>query len=639
MNTLIYKLNSLGRPVLTAGANLNRNVAAAVGPRFSSTGDDTKPKTLALQDQLLNLPLPEIKDTISKFLLTAKPHLSETEYKTTAKKLLQLTEKNGIGEQLQSILAERRDKRINWFADWWLDMAYLTYRDPVVVWSSPGFAFPKVSFAGEEDRLEYTAKMLVGILDFKTMLDNQTLPVEFAGKQPIDMKTYYNLFGVNRVPGEPKDSLIFNPNSKHIIVAHNKNFFKLTVADSSGKWMNKDQMLTALKAIVNESNNLGQGAPVGGLTSDNRDNWAAAYKLLSANNANASSIQELETSLLVMCLDSDTSEVSMPDSMSKTALQSLHGFNQNFENRWFDKTLNFFVGSSGENGCISEHTPADGVVVMKIADHAMSYIHGKLSIDESPANLTPTPAHLPFQVSAEVQEYVEKAKAHIAGLIDDLQMRVMNFQPYGKNTIKLFKVSPDSWVQMAIQSAFYRTHGIPAATYESGGLRSFHEARTEVIRSCSEESVQFSKMMLNPQASDADKYNALMNAIRGHNTYARMATQGLGVDRHLQGMKMAALENDLPVPEIFSDPGYTRSARMRLSTSQISSAYGSFTCFGPLQLDGYGCCYSINKDSIIVSISSMKSNEETNSDTFHDNLTQSLIDMQQVCHQSLSSKL
>ena len=59
--------------------------------------------------------------------------------------------------------------------------------------------------------------------DFKTMLDNQTLPVEFARKQPIDMKTYYNLFGVNRVPGEPKDSLIFNPNSKHIIVAHNKN--------------------------------------------------------------------------------------------------------------------------------------------------------------------------------------------------------------------------------------------------------------------------------------------------------------------------------------------------------------------------------------------------------------------------------
>ena len=84
----------------------------------------------------------------------------------------------------------------------------------------------------------------------------------------------------------------------------------------------------------------------------------------------------------------------------------------------------------------------------------------------------------------------------------------------------------------------------------------------------------------------------------GHNTYARMATQGLGVDRHLQGMKMAALDNDLPVPEIFSDPGYTRSARMRLSTSQISSAYGSFTCFGPLQVIGQ---YLVDTRGIICS--------------------------------------
>ena len=47
-------------------------------------------------------------------------------------------------------------------------------------------------------------------------------------------------------------------------------FFKLTVADAKGKWLNKDQMLTALKSVVNESNNVGEGAPVGGLTSDNR---------------------------------------------------------------------------------------------------------------------------------------------------------------------------------------------------------------------------------------------------------------------------------------------------------------------------------------------------------------------------------
>jgi len=606
--------------------------------RLYSTSEKP-PKTLSLQDQLKRLPVPELKDTVSKFLITAKPHLSEEEYKTTAKKLMQLTEPNGVGETLQKILLQRKEEKLNWFADWWLEMAYLAYRDPVVVWSSPGFAFPHIAFNDREHQLSFTAKLLVGILDFKTMLDQQTLPVEFMGKQPVDMKTYYNLFGVNRVPRENVDQLMFNPNSKHIIIAHNKNFFKLVVADESGKWLNYHQMFDALSSIVNQSNNAGPGVGVGGLTSDNRDNWAKAYQSLLTNNQNAESIKEIETSLMIMCLDGDTSQHKMPDTLSKTALQSLHGFSQNFDNRWFDKCLNFFVGESGENGCISEHTPADGVVVMKIADHALSYVHGKLPLDESPAGAVPAPAHLKFKANDEVLKSIETAKTNITELMEDLQMRVLDFRHFGKNTIKMFKVSPDSFVQMALQFAFYRTHRVPGATYESGGLRMYHEARTECIRSCSEESVNFAKTMLSASASDAEKFNSLMNAVRGHNAYAKMATQGQGVDRHFQGIKMAAKEAGLPIPDIYDDPGYVRSARMRLSTSQISSSYGCFTCFGPLQLDGYGCCYSINNDSVIISISSMKSNPETCSDTFKENLSQSFLDMQQVCLANLSSQL
>ena len=151
------------------GGNRNSGLAALASKRFYSSED--KPKTLALQDQLHKFPVPEIKDTISKFLRTAKPHLSESEYQTTAKRLLQLTEPNGLGEQLQKILLKRQGEKLNWFSDWWLDMAYLSYRDPLPVWSSPGFAFPHVTFRDTEAQLNYTAKLLVGILDFKTMLD------------------------------------------------------------------------------------------------------------------------------------------------------------------------------------------------------------------------------------------------------------------------------------------------------------------------------------------------------------------------------------------------------------------------------------------------------------------------------------
>ena len=46
---------------------------------------------------------------------------------------------------------------------------------------------------------------------------------------------------------------------------------------------------------------------------------------------------------------------------------------------------------------------------------------------------------------------------------------------------------------------------------------------------------------------------------------------------------------------------------MRVSTSQISGKHlGTFACFGPLQVDGYGVCYSIHNDCILFAISSLK---------------------------------
>ena len=47
-----------------------------------------------------------------------------------------------------------------------------------------------------------------------------------SGKAPMDMITYYRLFGMNRKPQEAIDIQTFNSNSKHIIVAHNKNVSK-----------------------------------------------------------------------------------------------------------------------------------------------------------------------------------------------------------------------------------------------------------------------------------------------------------------------------------------------------------------------------------------------------------------------------
>lgn len=44
---------------------------------------------------------------------------------------------------------------------------------------------------------------------------------------------------------------------------------------------------------------------------------------------------------------------------------------------------------------------------------------------------------------------------------------------------------------------------------------------------------------------------------------------GLGIDRHLFGLKLAAIELGMEIPKLYSDVGFTRSSHMRVSTSQV----------------------------------------------------------------------
>ena len=75
---------------------------------------DIGPKTLELQNKLGNLPVPNINDTIAKFLISSKHLLNDEEFVTTAKKLLELAQPNGIGEKLQEILLQRKEEKDNW---------------------------------------------------------------------------------------------------------------------------------------------------------------------------------------------------------------------------------------------------------------------------------------------------------------------------------------------------------------------------------------------------------------------------------------------------------------------------------------------------------------------------------------------
>lgn len=55
-----------------------------------------------------------------------------------------------------------------------------------------------------------------------------------------------------------------------------------------------------------------------------------------------------------------------------------------------------------------------------------------------------------------MQQYIVEASKNINKLADDLQLEVLQYKGYGKDFLKKQKLSPDSFVQMALQYAFYK---------------------------------------------------------------------------------------------------------------------------------------------------------------------------------------
>ena len=77
------------------------------------------------------------------------------------------------------------------------------------------------------------------------------------------------------------------------------------------------------------------------------------------------------------------------------------------------------------------------------------------------------PLRLRWEFTNEATEIVKQAVVDARASIAQLDQRLYLFHDYSKGFIKKCKYSPDAWMQMALQLAFYRDQGHLAQTYEA----------------------------------------------------------------------------------------------------------------------------------------------------------------------------
>ncbi len=154
--------------------------------------------------------------------------------------------------------------------------------------------------------------------------------------------------------------------------------------------------------------------------------------------------------------------------------------------------------------------------------------------------------------------------------IDNLDLSILHFESFGKNFAKSQRLSPDAFVQIAMQLAFYKMHKKAGSAYESGSLRKFIYGRTEIIRSCSDATVKFVESTSNKSMTNTQCAQLLLNAISHHSKYTRDVLNNESFDRHLLGLKLTALENNLTVPDLYDDVAFKRLCHYHLSSSQVN---------------------------------------------------------------------
>ncbi|XP_044755900.1 carnitine O-acetyltransferase-like [Coccinella septempunctata] len=560
------------------------------------------------------LPIPKLEHTLSKFLKSAEPFVTHCEL-TTARDVCQKFWKHE-GYHIQQLLIQRARASHNWLDEWYLKCSYLCNREGLPMNTSPVVTFPTENFASRCNQINYAAKIILGVLKFRQLIQERRLRPETWRKYPLDMGVYKRLFSHTRIPKVGCDELVKQDReSHHIIVVYNNNFFKLVVTNDEAKPLSLPQLLTRLEDVLECG--YARGEPFGILTSMKRDRWSKVYAHMKQLPENDEYLEDIQRALFVVCLD-ECSPLTLGSEEDRRLIACLNGFHghgpaANAANRWYDKTLQFFVSLDGSAGIIFEHSPVDAIPLGKMADFLVSYLKGEEWLHVPFLELCEKPKLLSLISSNDTKIAMKEGCVQAQEKTNTFSCQVHQYDKYGKGFCKDHDVSPDAIVQLAIQLAHVTVHGNFVAQQEIATTRRFFLGRNDVVRSCSCEMVRFIKSIDDPLIFLRDRFDYLKEAVRVHRDLCEDAMGGRAIDCHLFGLMMACKEAGLHLPKVFQTRAYLRSSKFKILSMQVPMESDCFVCYPPGCHGGYGVCYIPRREDFNICVTCRRNDCDTNS--------------------------
>jgi len=611
-----------------------------------------QPSTYSCQKSLPGLPVPPLNVTIDRFLESIKPLYGEESEEYQRFKTKSETFRNSTAPKLQRILVLKSWWSQNYVTDWWEKYVYLMGRYPTPI-NSSYYVLDHARWCPTNVQVSRAASAISQFLMCKRLIDRETLPpLLIRNIIPVCMAQYERLFSTTRIPGEDFDELIKYDSSisKHVTVMRKGVYYKLFVYDRKGQPLTAQSLEQQLKFImadaeqhVDEYSEMSRS--ISSLTACNRTEWSRTRSRHFSSGVNKESLDIVESAIFHVVL-----ETKSFDSWTEQGKHLMHGDGNTF---WFDKSFNALFFSNGKMGLNAEHSWGDAPVIGHMSEYnltneaygglfdATGHVMPDASIKQAALI---TPQRLVWDIPLELETTIAESLTFARKNGSDLDLIVVEHSAYGKGFIKTCKVSPDAYIQMALQLTYFKDSGGKfALTYESSMTRLYLMGRTETVRPLTMEASDFVRSMSDSTKTNAERIALLRTACNVHQKSYRDAMTGQGFDRHLFGLFVLCkglgydsdfLKEALMLPWTLST---SQQPQQQIATSPSCSdlRFQDMLCpgggFGPVTDNGYGVSYMFPGDHrFFFHVSSKVSAPATSSARFVKLLFESLNDLKKL---------
>ncbi|KAL4716391.1 hypothetical protein ACJJTC_006753 [Scirpophaga incertulas] len=263
----------------------------------------SKVPTMHFQKSLPRLPIPELSKTGERYLNALRPILTKDHFIQAEIRTKDFIQNSGNILQKLLLRKDKTNTHTSYISQYWFDL-YLRDRNALPINYNPLIVFQNDKRLDYNEQLTKATNMLVSAVRFMCSLREHLLEPEVYHLNPkksntqlfrnvtgllpqaiswygaylfkafpLDMSQFDGLFGATRIPQMNKDTIVRDPDSKHILVQRNGNFYIFDVLDINGNLLSPGEILGNLHQILQEPIQHCEN-PIGILTTQNRDKWA-----------------------------------------------------------------------------------------------------------------------------------------------------------------------------------------------------------------------------------------------------------------------------------------------------------------------------------------------------------------------------